>query len=268
MEGIIRRIKIESPTTDIVMTHFVNPEMLQRIRGGETPTSIAAHEQVANHYGICSINLAAEVADRIDGGTLSWEEYGGTHPKPPGNRIAADLNIQGLDVAWGNSLTDTASTSSVRLPKAIDKNSYFHGRLVRVTSATFGPPWRVDTPDWSSLPGKSRDRFAGEKLLCASDFGAELSLSFRGTAIGAFVLAGPDAGSIEYSIDGGPTETVDLYHRFSEKLHYPRTVMFDADLEPREHRLELRIADQSNPLSRGRAVRILNFVVNGSSNVK
>ena len=33
---------------------------------------------------------------------------------------------------------------------------------------------------------------------------ATLKLKFNGTAIGMFVVAGPDAGVVEYSIDGGP----------------------------------------------------------------
>ena len=268
MEGIIRRIKTEDPTTDVIITHFVNPEMLQQIRDGDAPTSITAHERVASHYGICSVNLAAEVADRIDGGKLTWEEYGGTHPKSPGNRVAADLNIQALGVAWGNSLTETGSVETPRLPKAIDNKSYDKGRLLNVTAAKFGSLWRLETPDWSSLPGKSRERFTGQKLLCAQDAGAKLSVTFQGSAIGAFVLAGPDAGAVEYSIDGGPTKRVDLYHRYSEKLHYPRTVMFDADLEPTEHRLELRIGDRPGSSSGGHAVRILDFVVNESRTTK
>ena len=98
-------------------------------------------------------------------------------------------------------------------------------------------------------------------LLSAATSGAHLELSFRGTAVGAYVLAGPDAGIVEASIDGGEPRPVDLYHRFSKGLHYPRTILFAEDLQAGEHRLDLRISESTS--GRGHAVRILQFTVNG-----
>ena len=264
MEGIIRHIRSTNPQTEIVVTYFVNPSMLEQLQRGETPTSISAHERVASHYGVTSINLAAEVAKRMKESSLTWETYGGTHPKKPGNRIAAELNIDALQTAWSKPIVESSDTQRERVPKAIDRNSYAGGRLVHVSTAKTDKAWRIEKPDWPNLPGSSRSRYTDQELLCATDAGAELSLSFRGTAVGAFVLAGPDAGSVEASIDGGPMKTVELYHRFSKGLHYPRTVMFDADLKPGPHELVMRVAKVSNPDSNGNAVRILNFVVNAT----
>jgi hypothetical protein len=87
-------------------------------------------------------------------------------------------------------------------------------------------------------------------------------LDFQGPAIGVYVLAGPDAGTLEYSIDGKPFQQADLYHRFSRGLHYPRTVMLDADVGSGDHRLVFRIAEAQHESSTGHAVRILNFVAN------
>ncbi len=92
--------------------------------------------------------------------------------------------------------------------------------------------------------------------------GAEIELDFFGSAIGMYVLAGPDAGTIEYSIDGGDVEKADLYHHFSGGLHYPRTVMLSADLEQGNHHAVIRISEAKNEKSKGHAIRILHFVVN------
>jgi hypothetical protein len=99
-------------------------------------------------------------------------------------------------------------------------------------------------------------------LLVAVEPGSELSLPFEGKAIGAYVLAGPDAGTVETAVDGGPFMRVDLYHAFSRGLHYPRTVLFAADLAPGKHQLKLRIATEKNKESTGMAVRIVQFVAN------
>ena len=76
------------------------------------------------------------------------------------------------------------------------------------------------------------------------------------------MLAGPAAGIVEAGIDGGQPVKVDLYHRFSRGLHYPRTVMFAADLKPARHTLLLRTTDAHHPDSTGCAMRILKFVAN------
>ena len=107
-----------------------------------------------------------------------------------------------------------------------------------------------------------RERFRETPLLTSTTVGSELTLSFDGRAIGAYLLAGPDAGAVEYSIDDQPPTKVDLYHSFSRGLHYPRTVMFSADLAPGPHRLKLRVAEPTSRSGSGTAIRILQFVAN------
>lgn len=89
-----------------------------------------------------------------------------------------------------------------------------------------------------------------------------MKLDFEGRAVGAYVLAGPDAGTLEASVDGGEFVAVDVFHRFSKGLHYPRTVMFATDLKPGKHTLTLRMAKTKNAQSTGTAARILQFVAN------
>lgn len=262
MEGILRHARTTLPKLDIVVTHFVNPPMLEQLQKDETPISSGSHDQVAAHYGISSIDLAREVAERIAAGTLTWEEYGGTHPNDPGNRLAADMIADLLDAAWSDPIADHPRSESHRLAKQIDKNSYAQGTMLPPTAAKLGKGWVVHRPDWASLPGSKRDRFSDMELLCSTEPGSECSLDFTGTGIGLFVLAGPDAGVVEYSIDGGETRELDLYHNYSKGLHYPRTVMLDADLDQGEHSIKIRVAKTKHETSAGHAVRILKIAVN------
>ncbi|MCB9922520.1 MAG: SGNH/GDSL hydrolase family protein [Planctomycetaceae bacterium] len=262
MEGIIRHTREHNPNADIVVTYFVNPEMLAIWQAGEIPLSVAAHDSVARHYGVSTINLAKEVADQIDAGTLTWEQFGGTHPKPFGNAIAAGMIDRMMERAWGEPLSENASPESHAMSELLDTNSYVRGRLLPLDAANSLRGWTIQTPAWENLKGASRSRFSKSLLLCAEQPGDELSLAFEGTAVGAYVLAGPDAGIVETSIDGGPYHETNLFHRFSKGLHYPRTVMFDADLVPGAHTLHVRIAASKSPDSVGHAVRVLNFVAN------
>lgn len=104
--------------------------------------------------------------------------------------------------------------------------------------------------------------FSGMKLLCCNLTDKELTVNFKGPALGVYVLAGPDAGVIEVSMDGGAWKSYDLYHRYSRGLHYPRTVMFATDLKSSDHTARIRMSEKSNKASKGSCARILNFTVN------
>jgi hypothetical protein len=97
-------------------------------------------------------------------------------------------------------------------------------------------------------------------MLTAEKAGAELTLQFSGTAVGAYLVAGPDAGILEARVDDGDFKPVNLYHRFSKGLHYPRTVMFGTELPAGEHVLTLRVSAET--ASSGHAARIMKFVAN------
>lgn len=262
MEGILRHARTALPKLDMVVTHFVNPPMLEMLQKDKTPTSSGSHERVATHYGVSSIDLAREVAERITADTLTWKQYGGTHPQEPGNRIAADMIAELLETAWSDPIADQPRSQSHRLAKQIDQNSYTRGMMLAPSAAKLGKGWVVHRPDWASLPGSKRGRFSDMDLLCSTEPGSECSLEFAGTGIGLYVLAGPDAGVVEYSIDGGETHELNLYHHYSKGLHYPRTVMLNADLEPGKHRIKIRVAKTKHESSVGYAVRILKFAVN------
>jgi len=261
LEGIIRQARAAQPNMDIVVTHFVNPGMLAQLRAGKVPLAIAAHETVLKRYNVSTIFLAREVADRIDAGTLTWKEFGGTHPKPPGNAIAAAMIGQLLDSAWAKKL-DKKPVAHVVPAKPLDEASYFDGHFLSpAVSANAAWTWHV--PDWKKIPGSFRSNpFGGMKLLTSTEPGKEVTVKFTGRALGAYVLAGPDAGVLEVSLDGGKWARVDLYHHHSRGLHYPRTVMFAADLKAGEHTARIRLSKKSNPASKGVAARILQFTVN------
>ncbi|MGC6443482.1 MAG: alpha/beta hydrolase fold domain-containing protein [Rubripirellula sp.] len=272
MEGIIRHIKREHPSTDLVVTYFVNPPMLETWQQGKTPLSVAAHEQVMEHYGVSSVALAKEIADRITAGSFTWKEYGGTHPAPAGNQIAANLVQDLLDTAWhlNKNLrieedTETKPEDAVKsLRKPIDPNSYQSGKLTEVTEAKIDADWTFGIPDWKNLRGSMRSRFENLTFLHASKVDAELSLDFDGSAIGLFILAGPDAGQVEYSVDGQPFKTKDLYHRFSKGLHYPRTVMLEDQLGDGPHVIKMRVGKKAERENAGTAIRIMAFATNSS----
>ena len=260
MEGIIRHARQINPNIDIVVTFFVNEGMLQTLQSGQTPLTIEAHETVAKHYEVPTINLAKEAADEITAGKLTWKQYGGTHPAPYGNAIGASMIDELFGRAWAGPLSADTGLKAHPLPEPLDPLSYSNGRFIDPKEAQIKSGWTLGAPDWTSLAGSKRPRFTSIPMLCATEPGAEAALSFEGTAIGAYVVAGPDAGIVEASIDDGPAASVDLFHRYSAGLHYPRTVMLGTDLKPGKHTLKLRMSQESK--SSGHAMRIMQFGAN------
>lgn len=263
MEGIVRQMRQRQPLCDLVVTHFVNPPMLEQIQSGDTPPSIEAHEDVLRHYNVSSVHLAREVADRIADGKLTWAQYGGTHPKPTGNAVAAELIGELLDRHWTKPLPASAAKGAPLIPaKPLDAGSFFKGHLLSPGLAKRSEGWAWHVPDWKKIPGSFRQTFAGLKLLCGGRASGGVSFEFDGRAIGAYVLAGPDAGVLEVSLDGGKFKPTNLYHHHSRGLHYPRTVIFANDLAPGRHSVRLRLAKPPGDGVKGTAARILQFVVN------
>ena len=263
MEGVIRHARTYNPNMDIVITYFVNEGMVKTINAGKNPIPMTGQKTVAECYSISTINLAREVAQQIKGETLTWRKFGGTHPAPYGNSMCTKMIEKLMDKAWAKPLAGDAKKTAHKMPAApIDPQSYFDARFINPAKAKVKSGWKLGVPDWKSLKGGKRGRFTKVDMLSADDAGAELTLEFTGKGIGAYVIAGPDAGVVEASIDGGQPVKIDLFHRYSSGLHYPRTVMFDADLKPGKHTLTLKTVTIEGRKKGGAAARILQFVAN------
>lgn len=260
MEGIVRHLRKAQPQADILMVQYVNPEMLETLVKGETPLTISAHEAVAEHYGISSVNVAAEIASAVKEGRYDWKDYGGTHPKPFGYQVAVNLMIsaleRGMKAAEGGS-------SDHSLPLPLDRENYAGGNFVDVQDANWLGGWKYGKVSKEILPlGAIRSRYENYQVLRGDEVGTTLYLNFIGRSVGAFVLAGPDAGIIEVSVDGGPWQEKNLFHKHSRGLNYPRSVTFASDLPLGQHQLVLRLSGKKPEKSKGTTVSILYFEVN------
>ncbi|MDG1897469.1 MAG: alpha/beta hydrolase fold domain-containing protein [Fuerstiella sp.] len=263
MEGIIRHLREHNPRADVVMTHFVNPGMLGTLNAGGTILSASQHERVARHYQVSSVYLSKEVAHRINTGGLTWKQFGGTHPGPAGNQLAADLATSVLSTGWNGIDTAQLEPLAHELPgEMLLSSSFSNGVLLPLDRVRHDSRWKFSEPDWQNIAGNKRGRFLGTSLLHSNAPGAVASVAFNGTAVGVYVLAGPDAGQIEFRVDDGEWNTAELYHRFSKGLHYPRTVVLAAGLKPAAHNVEFRVAVTQHAESKGTAIRVLAVAVN------
>lgn len=261
MEGIIRQARTRNPQIDIVMMYFVEPDKMDEIKRGRVPAEIVSHEKVAAHYRITSIDLARQVTHDIEAGRYSWDDFGGLHPDEFGHRIYAETIERLFDTAWKEPASEGTERKSRPLPEPIDALNYQRARYVDLDRAVVVEGWKyVDS--WSAKDAGTRPRFRDVPMLVATEPGAILKLYFEGTAVGALVVAGPDAGVLEYRVNGGPYRAVDQFTQWSKRLHIPWAYVLEADLAKGEHELTLRTTSKKNADSRGYASRIVKFLVN------
>jgi len=269
VEGIVRQARIANPKVDIVLLHFVDPGKIQQINRGETPIVIANHEKVAEQYQLPSINLAREVAERIHAGEFTWEkDFIDLHPSPFGHGLYAKSVRRLFDATWTLPGGPSGEIPARTLPAPLDVYSYFRGRLVGPQalidnkSLVLDQGWKL-VPQWKPGDGAgTRPGFVDVPVLAADEAGATLKLKFNGAAIGLFVASGPDAGMIDFRIDGGPWHSEELFTQWSPHLHLPWAKLLSAELPVAEHDLELKVSSQAAPQSKGHAVRIVHFLVN------
>ena len=263
MEGLVRNTLTQNPECDIVLMHFVDPDKMESYRAGNVPAVVQNHEAVANHYGLPSINLAREVTERIDAGEFNWEDdFVNLHPSPYGQGIYAHSMNRLLDNAWKGFIAEDDKILSKTLPEKLDAACYDNGFLVPVTEMDKIKGWTYHQNWKPQDKAGTRSNYTNVPMLEGVRPGKVIKFKFEGTAVGIAVAAGPDAGMIEYSVDGKMWEKLDLYTKWSERLHLPWYYTLKAGLKPGKHFLQLRVSKDKNPSSKGNACRIRYFFVN------
>ncbi len=263
MEGEVRHALLSNPDMDIIMLHFIYDPFISIFNQGQTPDVILNHEKVADYYQIPSINLAQEIAERMQSKEFDWKQFGGTHPLQFGHQFYGAAIERLMDKMWSVTYADNKLTPHTIPSKPLNEYSYFKGKLIDPKEAKIKKDWQYQSPWTPTVAGTVRERFRGISVLKTLKPGAELSLDFKGTAIGIYTLPGPDAGIIEYSIDGMKFSKLDLFTKWSSNLYIPWVYTLDAALKDKKHKLTLRMSDEKNEKSKGTACQIFYFVVNG-----
>lgn len=262
MEGIVRHALIENPKMDIVLLHFVDPDKIKEYSEGITPIEIQNHNKVADHYNLGVINLAKEVTDRINAGEFNWiDDFKNLHPSPFGQEIYFQSLKSFFNYCFEN-INEGYTAESATLPNPLDSFNYSNGKYLSVSLANDLKNWEF-LPSWKPSDNiATRKQFVNIPALVSNIVDAEFSLTFEGTAVGICINSGPDAGILEYTIDGKKYEKKDLFTQWSRSLHLPWYIILDDELKDQKHTLKVKISKDKNPKSLGNACRILYFLVN------
>ncbi len=263
MEGIIRHSLKANPATDIVVMHFVDPDKMEKYNQGQIPEVIRNFTLVTDHYHTGNINLAEEVTHRINNREFTWEDdFKDVHPSPFGQSVYFQSMKMFLENGYSQSLNRKDKIKAHPIPEPYDSYCYDNGRIIPFQKATEVKGFE-HVPAWSpTLKSGTRKDYTNVEMLVGKQPGDSFTFQFEGRAVGIMVAAGPDAGMIEYSIDGNDTLTVDLFTQWSQDLYLPWYKTLAAELDQGVHILEMKISRKKNADSAGHCCIIKSFYVN------
>jgi sialidase-1 len=267
LEGIVRHANKSNPFMDIVVMSFADPDKTKLYQQGIVPTSIANHELVADHYDLPSINLAKAVSDKMANNEFSWDkDFKDLHPAPFGQRLYFDaIKTLLADELVMPKHAGVKSKKHFYIKKTmLNNNSFTNGSYLKIDNAQYDENW-VLNKKWTPVDNVgTREGFVNVPVLESIKAGATLTLKFKGNAVGIAVISGPDAGIINYTIDNGTQQKIDLYTPWSSFLHLPWYVLLGSGMEEANHELKLAISSEKNKNSKGHACRIVYFLLNNN----
>lgn len=240
-EGIVRQIWEHNPKTDICFVYTIMESFLGAAQKGALPKSAVTMEKVAAHYNIPTINFGFEVGRLVSDHQLIFKnaakEAGGVkvfspdgvHPYTETGHV---IYQQVLKHSFTIMEAATAARSKKhRLPKPLATDYFSNTRMIGLNDVSLSKEWKI-------LPVKDHPQLAGfgqylSEIGKAEKSGESLTVRFRGTAIGAYDILGPDAGRVIVTIDGAVRDTISRFDAYST---YRRMNYFIIDhLEKKEH---------------------------------
>jgi len=263
MEGIIRHTLRINPATDVIVMHFVDPDKMDTYNRGETPEVIRNFDLLTAYYKTGTINLAKEVTHRINNGEFSWEDdFINLHPSAFGQGIYSRSMKNFLEIQYAQPIDKKEKVLKRPIPEAFDPYCYDQGWIVPFQEASEIVGFEAVSNWTPPIQAGTRKGYTRVDMLLGKETGASFTLQFDGRAVGIMVAAGPDAGMIEFSIDEGKIQTIDLFTAWSSQLYLPWYYTLAAELESGSHILRVRISKDKNEKSLGNSCIIKSFYVN------
>jgi lysophospholipase L1-like esterase len=246
-EGVVRQILKANPATDIVLV-YTTAKSAETYTQGTVPPAVAAEQQIADHYGLPSVNVGKVLWQTIHDGKGTWETLtrDGTHPNDAGYKIYADTIADFLQ-----SHRKDVAAPPPPLPVALNPNPAEAASLVDASQLAM-PGWTKESMTIPQIAGRI------PRTLSASTPGTTLTFPFHGSGIGLWWAVTPDSGTVEYAVDNAPSKNLTLWDSYAPRTNF--NVLVD-DLPVGDHVLHLKISATAPPDSKGTAAHLGYFMV-------
>ncbi len=250
LEGVIRQVTLYRATHSRILVYTLTPEMLQAYKAGQTPEYIQVSEQIAEHYGVPSLNLAKYAAEKIIAGEISFEAFSadGINPTDAGAKIYADA-VAAFTDALMTAYPVPEKPKSYVLPAPLFPETDDNGRIIGYEDQQV-----KRTGDWK--PGQASPIGPFRHLLVSAHPGAALTLKFKGSEIGIVDVVDKDSAEYDYAVDGAAFKKLPAPKDAAGPAMRPVALAKGLD-RTAEHELVLKVASPGT-------ARMGGFLLNGT----
>ena len=228
VEGVVRRIWKDNPQTDICFVYTLHQGMLKDLQAGKTPWFGPIQEKIANAYGIPTIDLGVEIAQREKAGSLIFKgdtpvegklvfSKDGVHPGDEGHAVYCAIIARSmLKMAGGG------KAQPHLLPVPLEATNWETATLLPITQATLSAGWQpVDTEkDPVYTESRTRTHAMLRGAVMCDRAGASFTVKWNGTTVGISDIPYGEKCVIEAVVDGGRPITAERMQR--EKTKHAR----------------------------------------------
>lgn len=266
MEGIVRQIWRHNIETDIVFVYTFRVGHENDYKSGKCPRSVSAMEQIAEFYGIPTLDFNIPVTQLCDHGKLIYQaesaEEGkilfstdGVHPLKEGHEVYTKLVCSSFRLMRAKNM-DTPypdpETRRAKLEKTFVADNYENAKLVPIEESQLSGEWTLLSADSPVAWTKHR---LGRVVYQSDAPGSKLTFRFKGSHVAIYDILGPNAGQVWVTLDGekrGPIPRFDSYCTY----HRLATLVLGAGLDPDvEHEVTVEI-DAEQPDRQSVAFRL------------
>ncbi|MBJ9989682.1 SGNH/GDSL hydrolase family protein [Paenibacillus sp. S28] len=138
----------------------------------------------------------------------------------------------------------------------LEAGNYEYGRMIRADSILSQRGF-----DYNGLQHKPVMNWRyDDGHLEALDEGAGLSYIVTGRGTGLCLFMGPDSGILEYAVNGGPFQEVNLFDDWCKLAYRPVIIMLASGSEPAEMQVEVRNTGRKDMESLGTRLQVLRIL--------
>ncbi len=211
VEGVVRHVWKDNPKTDICFVYTVGHWMLKDLQAGKPPAFGSVMEKVANAYGLPSIDLGVEIAQREKAGTLIFKgdapvegklvfSKDGVHPGDEGHAVYCEVIARSM-----LKMAALGAAQAHALPPPLEAANWEVATLLPVTNALLSAGWTpVDVdkdPVYTESRGRTHAMLRG--AVKCGQAGASVTVTWNGTVVGVSDIPYGGTSVLEAVVDGG-----------------------------------------------------------------
>lgn len=253
VEGIIRQIRRNDPTTEVCLVFTVSEGMLKGLKENKSPQVVVNMKKVADHYGIPTIDFGPGIVRLIEDAKLIFKgsapakdapaagpavfSTDGTHPLfETGHKLYLDAIVRSIPT-----IKSAGRPGPHPLPEPLEPDNWVNGSLVAIDAAgvTRSGGWRkIEPPDGTEKRQRISEYFPG--VWEATKPGDTLEFAFEGTEFGLSGFRGPAAGLFRVTVDDLPPIEATFFDSYSHAGRVSHKAWFyPQELKPGKHRVKI-----------------------------